>query len=109
MVDSMMSIRPLTRNPAIDGERDEKRTISETKNGGEGRAPSDPVIDTHGVVETALAKALEAAAAAGQWAVVSRLGAELEARSEARGAGSSRGATVIELSCAERRRGGAGS
>ncbi len=86
------------RNPAIDGERDEKRTILETKNGGEGRAPADRVVDTHGVVETALAKALEAAAEAGQWAVVSRLGAELEARSEARGAGNGRGATVIELS-----------
>lgn len=44
-----------------------------------GRLPDDSP-DLGGVVETALAEALGLAARAGQWSVVERLAAELEAR-----------------------------
>jgi hypothetical protein len=54
-------------------------------------------LDLLGVVEPALSRALLLAAEAGQWAVVSQLANELEARRVARQSQGASGATVVPL------------
>jgi hypothetical protein len=70
------------------------------------RWSSEPAGHSQGVpegatdaVENALADALEAATAAGQWTLVAQLAPELEARRTAR-------AGVVELDAERKRRGG---
>jgi len=54
-------------------------------------------LDLRGVVEPALGRALLLAAEAGQWALVSQLASELEARRVARQGPGESGATVVLL------------
>lgn len=69
-----------------------------------GRIDGDDPLELAGVVETALASALTAAARAGQWELVGRLAAELEARRTARTVAS--GAGVADLGEARSKRKG---
>lgn len=66
---------------------------------------ADDSLELGGVVETALAGALTAAAQDGQWELVGRLAAELEARRTARTVGSGAGA-VADLGEARSKRKG---
>ena len=54
-------------------------------------------LDLRGVVEPALSRALMLAAEAGQWALVSQLANELEARRVARQGPGESGATVVRF------------
>ena len=67
---------------AIDSSVDDSTDDSSEGQGSDGRLPPDALV---GVVETALARALELAAEAGRWEIVAQLAEELAARGRGRG------------------------
>lgn len=79
-------------NRAVAGETPVAEANAKGQSGGDPEPAGDPV-------EAALADALTKASAAGQWDVVARIAAELQARREAR-------ARVVQLDVERSKRGG---